>query len=123
MKKNQLLVFYDGNCPVFIKIVSYWKRLDFFSLISFVSFRNSLNIKNEKIELKEFEKEMFSRQINKYDYSSGLDSFIRIPILWVFLIPLYISKVLGVGDKFYSWFASKRKIIPQNACDDNCSIK
>lgn len=127
MKRNKLIVFYDGNCPVCIKIVSQWSKMDFFSLLQFISFRDSSNIKSERLELKEFEKEMYSRQVDKYDYSSGLDSFIRIilriPVLWALLIPLYLSKVLGVGDKFYSWFASKRKIIPQNSCDEQCSIK
>ena len=127
MKKSKLIVFYDGNCPICIKITRNWKRLDCFSLLHFISFRNPSNIKGEKILLEEFEKEMYSRQVDKYDYSSGLDSFIRIilriPILWALLIPLYLSKMLGIGDKFYSWFASKRKIIPQNSCEEQCSIK
>lgn len=118
--QNKLVVLYDGWCPLCIKSVGKLEKFNYFKNVEYKSFRD-----NQKLDWDKLEKKMHG-YINNKEYI-GLDTFIEIlkrsPGLWIFLIPLYISKILGFGNHIYEYIAKNRKIIPSNQCDmDSCNI-
>lgn len=108
-------------------ITQKWSNMDVFQMIKFKSFRQQENIQNLDIPVDKLELEMYCENIKKQKFYKGIHAIyqicLRIPLLWFFVPFLYISILLGVGDRIYKYIAKKRKIIPIGQCKENiCSI-
>ena len=125
MQSYKMIVFYDGWCPFCIKSVQRLKRMDFYGLIKFKSFRESGVIEDYQLDLRKLEKRMHSTDL-KGEIKEGIFSFIQISKrllpLWPFLPLLYLGLFMGIGQKVYDSIASSRSIIPSGKCDEECFI-
>jgi predicted DCC family thiol-disulfide oxidoreductase YuxK len=121
----KVVVFYDGWCPFCIKSVHRLKRMDYFGLIKYVSFRKEGVIKKYNLDLEKLEKRMHSKKLNG-SVKEGIFAFIqiskRLPPLWPMVPVLYLGQLMGVGQKVYDYIASNRSIVPSGKCDNECSI-
>ncbi|MBE5107217.1 DUF393 domain-containing protein [Bacillus thuringiensis] len=93
--------------------MTYQTEMDIFNLITFTSFRNYTDTKKEfGVPLNLLEQRMHSKKLNEQKYVAGIDSIIQIckrtPLLWVFLIVLYLGKFSGVGQLVYDFIAKRR---------------
>jgi predicted DCC family thiol-disulfide oxidoreductase YuxK len=120
--RSKLIVFYDGYCFLCVKIVNKWMKIDYLSLINFVSFRDEKSVLGETVDLNHFEKNMLSRIETEFNYYSGFDSFLkmtlRTPVLWLTLPIFYVLKILNIGDLLYNRVAKNRKIVPDHICKE-----
>lgn len=108
-------------------ITQKWSYMDVFQIIKFKSFRQEENIKDIDIPVNKLEVEMYCKNIKKQKFYKGIHAIyqicLRIPLLWFFVPFLYISILLGIGDRIYKYIAKKRKIVPIGQCTENtCSI-
>lgn len=126
LKKYRMIVFYDSWCPFCQNTKEQIKKLDFFDLIMFKSFREVQIQEEYNLEIEEVSKRMHSVSNNK-ELVSGISSFIdinkRIIIMWPFLPLLILSKYIGIGSFIYDLVASNRNIIPVNQCENlSCEL-
>lgn len=107
------------------RVVEKLSKFDTFYLLEFISFRDKQVVTQYKLNLADVEERMHSMSIHG-GLRSGIDSVIqlltRLPLLWVFVPFLIVSKWIGIGSRVYDYIASKRKIIPSNLCDEHCPI-
>ncbi|KEO77774.1 vitamin K-dependent gamma-carboxylase [Paenibacillus polymyxa] len=125
---KQILVFYDGWCPVCTNIKDNLYKLDYFRLLRLVSFRNSSLVQAYKLDVNELERRMHSFSMNDSSkIQRGIDSIAqictRIPYLWWAVPFIIIFKKMGIGGCLYDYIASKRKVIPVGNCDDLCELQ
>lgn len=57
-----------------------------------------------------------------YGYDSIFLIFRKIPVFWFFVPLLYLLKLANLGEVLYNELAIKRKIIPVNCEETNCSV-
>lgn len=129
LQPQKIVVFYDGWCPLCRKTIIMWGRLDTFGLLVFKSFRESEVIEEYKLDKNKVENRMHSIKVSNRRVVEGMDSFIqitkRIPLLWLFLIPMIVVNLIGLGQWSYDLIAKKRNIIPQGerGCNDqSCPV-
>ncbi|MFF2908248.1 thiol-disulfide oxidoreductase DCC family protein [Paenibacillus sp. NPDC057934] len=119
MKKKNLTVLYDSWCPLCTRTSKIINKLDVFSLIELVSFRDEKN--NYSVPLKLLEKEMYSFNSNNKFYS-GYDTLLQIawrtPLIIIYPILIFV-KLVKIGDSLYNYIARNRKIV----CDESCQIQ
>jgi predicted DCC family thiol-disulfide oxidoreductase YuxK len=120
-----IIIFYDNYCSKCTRFVKIIKKFDWFNLIIAKELRNSYHIREFKnIDIKMSKGKMASCIDNKwyYGYNSIFFIFSRLPIFWIIMPLLYILKITKFGKLFYNELAIKRKIIPLNCEENNCSI-
>lgn len=121
---NNLVIFYDGWCPICKHVKKNLQKFDWFKNISFISIRDPITF---DIPIEKLVSEMHCINEKNGKVFVGLDAFIqiciRIPIFFPLWLPLKILSIFKIGHKIYKYFADKRTIIPVNNCDDNCSIR
>ncbi|MRG85323.1 thiol-disulfide oxidoreductase DCC family protein [Salinibacillus xinjiangensis] len=127
MKKDILIVFYDGWCPLCQRAKQNIQKLDRRGQILFYSIREPTVFREYHLDGLHVEERIYS--IRKRDGSSfsGIYTIVeiakRIPRYRVFVPLLSMSIVLGFGQKVYDWIASKREIVPIGQCtEDGCPV-
>ncbi|UFJ62332.1 DCC1-like thiol-disulfide oxidoreductase family protein [Brevibacillus sedimenti] len=124
----QIIVFYDGWCPMCRRIMRSFRRLDYFGLLKFASFRNPQIIVRYGLVPQEVEKRMHSMKVASVDKKKvGIHSIVqictRLVPLWPLVPFLYLSEKIGIGSVVYDYIASKRNLIPVNHCgNDFCDL-
>lgn len=123
----QILVFYDGWCPMCRRIMRSMRRLDYFGLLKFTSFRHPQVIARYGLNPQEVEKRIHSMKVSGVnEKKAGIHSIVqictRIVPLWPLVPFLYLSGKIGIGSMVYDYIAMKRKLIPVNHCDDFCEL-
>jgi predicted DCC family thiol-disulfide oxidoreductase YuxK len=121
MKK--LIVFYDGWCPLCQKAKKSIESADKRKRIVLLSFRDPEVQDHFEIDLEKADKRIFSiNEINSKSYY-GIHTIVqiakRIPKFRIAVPFLYISILLGFGQKVYDYIASKRNIVPVGQCDEH----
>jgi predicted DCC family thiol-disulfide oxidoreductase YuxK len=121
MKK--LIVFYDGWCPLCQKAKKSIESADKRKRITLLSFREPKVLDQYELDQEEAAKRIFSiNELNGKSYY-GIHTIIQIAkriAKFRIAVPfLYISILLGFGQKVYDYIASKRSIIPVGQCDEN----
>ncbi|WP_242068189.1 DCC1-like thiol-disulfide oxidoreductase family protein [Bacillus thuringiensis] len=127
MRKQQIMVFYDGWCPFCTKTTKKIHKMDYLNLIDFVSFRDKGIIQENKLSIEKLEEMIHSRKKDAEDVKIGIYSFIqiskRVIPMWCILPALYVSVWFGFGQKLYKFIADRRIIIPSNGCNDSTECK
>lgn len=126
MRREKVVVLYDGWCPLCRKSVKNLKRFDTCNAISYKSFRDVENTKDYNVDISLLESRMHAFDKNK-KAKQGIDAFILIirymPLLWLTLPLLIIAQKFGFGQKVYDYIANNRKIVPVGQCDTNsCNL-
>ncbi|PTX60798.1 putative DCC family thiol-disulfide oxidoreductase YuxK [Melghirimyces profundicolus] len=126
LTRQEVTVFYDGWCPFCTKSVRTARKLDWFRLLHFVSFREPHVVKTHNLDPDRLEKRLHSTRDGRR-FCEGIDAIIqmgaRLPLLWPVLPFLLLSKWLGLGQRVYDAIAARRTIIPTGACDEHCSLE
>lgn len=127
MRKQKIIVFYDGWCPFCTKTTNRIRTMDYFHLVDFVSFREKGIIQENKLSIEKLEEMIHSKKKEAGDVKIGIYSFIqiskRIIPMWFILPFLYVSVWLGFGQKLYKFIADRRIIIPSNGCNDSTECR
>jgi predicted DCC family thiol-disulfide oxidoreductase YuxK len=114
-----LTVYYDGWCPACTRSVLWLDRLDLLSLVRFVSFRGLSSVDQRRAERRIVSVEGRGR------VREGMDVMLQIaarsPLLWVFVIPLLLIRLVA-GQRAYDVVASRRLILIPGPCGDHCSV-
>ena len=124
-KMKSIIIFYDNHCPNCTRFAINIKKLDWFNLIIVKKLRNSNHTgKFKSIDIEKAKRKMASYIDNKwyYGYKSIFLIFSKLPIFWIIMPILFILKITKFGELFYNELAIKRKIIPLNCEQNNCSI-
>ncbi|WP_054401849.1 thiol-disulfide oxidoreductase DCC family protein [Paenibacillus solani] len=139
---NQLFVFYDNWCPLCARTMRFYRKWDWFKRINFMPAREGEILEQFQVNQEQALKRMVAIKYSKKKNSGktadtakrpemllfeGIDTIYhmsrQIPILWVLVPFLYVSRILGIGTCIYDWIASSRKIIPIGQCEgDVCLI-
>lgn len=122
---KSIIIFYDNHCPNCTRFTKVVKRLDWFNLTIAKELRNLNHIGQfSSIDIKMAKEKMASSVDNKwyYGYDSIFLIFRRIPVFWVFVPLLYLLKTTNLGEVLYNELAIKRKIVPVNCGQTNCSM-
>jgi len=116
LRMQRVLVFYDGHCQLCIRSVEALQRLDFFSLLEFVSFRDPQVIVTHGLDARQLERRMHTKTLRTNDIQEGIDSVIQIAIrlipLWPIVPVLVVARLLGLGQRIYDFIARHRMILP-----------
>ncbi|WP_161491010.1 thiol-disulfide oxidoreductase DCC family protein [Anoxybacillus sp. UARK-01] len=128
MKKHgsKIIVFYDGWCPLCIKVKNNIKKIDFFNNIEMVNIREP-GIERYGIPLSSLEKHMHAKIIRNNKIVLGIFAFMAIASNVPLLMPLWpllkLSQMIGLGQRVYDFIAKNRIIIPVGNCERNsCNI-
>lgn len=126
LRRQEVTIFYDGWCPFCTRSVTTAKKLDWFRLLHFVSFREPGVPDRYELDPEQLEKRLHSTR-DGHSFQEGIDGIIqmgaRLPLLWPLLPLLILSKWLGLGQRVYDAIAARRRIIPTGGCDEHCSIE
>ncbi|WP_238552866.1 DUF393 domain-containing protein [Paenibacillus alvei] len=98
--------------------------MDYFRLVTCVSFRNSQVMEQYNLNQEEVERRMHSALLSDINSKAkGIDSIIqvskRLLPLCIFTPFLIISSKLGIGSFLYDYIASRRKLVPVGHCNEN----
>lgn len=125
VQNRRVTVFYDGWCPFCRKSVETARKLDWFSLLTFVSFRDPGVIERYGLSPEKVEQRLHSTADGRH-FRDGIDGIIqmssRLPLLWPLVPLMWIARRIGMGQKAYDFIASRRTVIPAGGCDDTCPI-
>ncbi|SCW71591.1 antimicrobial peptide system protein, SdpB family [Paenibacillus tianmuensis] len=123
---HHVIVFYDGWCPFCQASIRNLRKLDWFRLLHFVSFREPNVCNTFQLDLNKLEKRMHSKRKTEEKSHEGIYAFIqiskRLVPLWPLVPLLYLAAICGIGQKTYDFIASRRSIIPAGGCDDTCYL-
>ncbi|SMO77144.1 DCC1-like thiol-disulfide oxidoreductase family protein [Melghirimyces algeriensis] len=122
------IVLYDSWCPLCTGSINNIKKLDWFGVMDVASFRDEEVLSKYHISPEDAEKRMHMVLLKKGKTVNGIHSLIEIakraPILWWGVPVMYLGVWLGLGQRIYDFFASRRTIIPQGQCQGNvCRIE
>jgi predicted DCC family thiol-disulfide oxidoreductase YuxK len=128
LRMQRLLVFYDGHCQLCIRSVEALQRLDFFSLLEFVSFRDPQVIVTHGLNAQQLERRMHTKTLRTNDIQEGIDAVLQIAIrlipLWPMVPVLFVARLLGLGQKIYDFIARRRVILPSpSSCVDGQCLR
>ncbi|MBN2910419.1 DUF393 domain-containing protein [Polycladomyces sp. WAk] len=125
VQRHRVTVFYDGWCPFCRQSVTTARKLDWFSLLTFVSFREPGVIERYGLSAEKVEKRLHSTADGRH-FRDGIDGIIqmssRLPLLWPLVPLMWIARRIGMGQKVYDFIASRRTVIPAGGCDDACPV-
>ncbi len=121
-RRLELVVFFDGLCPLCTRSINWLSRLDLLSLVQFVSFREPGMVEHYGLDA-----ERAARRIQSLGRGGtvreGIDTMIAIAVrsivLWP-LLPLLLATRLITGQRVYDAVASRRVILVPGACDTHC---
>ncbi|MET3682914.1 putative DCC family thiol-disulfide oxidoreductase YuxK [Alkalibacillus flavidus] len=127
MTKFQIIVFFDGWCPMCQQVMKTINKMDLFNLVKSASIRNPQVLKEYQLVKEEVESKMHSKSLNAGEMKRGFESILQISTrlapLYVFIPFLVIGKYLGLGELIYDYIAKRRMIVPVNHCDESgCEI-
>ncbi|UFJ60203.1 DCC1-like thiol-disulfide oxidoreductase family protein [Brevibacillus sedimenti] len=126
VRAQRVIVFYDGWCPMCQASVRTLKKLDWFGLLRFVSFREPGVCDMYGLDPQKAEQRMHSRRVNDTVMRDGIHAFIqiskRLVPMWPISPLLCLANLLGIGQKAYDFVASRRTILPAGGCDDACYL-
>ena len=126
VQRQHMIVFYDGWCPLCRASVASALKLDWFSLIRFVSFREPGIIEQYGLDADKVERRMHSTADGRR-FAEGIDAVIqmasRLLPLWPAVPFLLLARWLGIGQRAYDFIAARRTIIPTGGCDKHCSLE
>lgn len=124
--RREVTIFYDGWCPFCTQSVNTARRLDWFRLLKFVSFREPGVPERFNLDPARLEQRLHSTGDGK-TFHEGIDGILqmvtRLPLLWPALPFFFLSRWLGIGQRVYDWIATRRTILPTGGCDEHCSIE
>lgn len=127
LASQRILVFYDGWCPMCRGVVSRIAAMDYFRLITCVSFRDDAVITEYSLVPEEVQLRMHSTKITSMKMKQGIHSVFQICCrllpLWPFVPLIHLFKIIGLGQFLYDLIAKRRLIVPVNHCTDACDIK
>ncbi|SET39271.1 Predicted thiol-disulfide oxidoreductase YuxK, DCC family [Salinibacillus kushneri] len=124
---QDLIVFYDGWCPICLKAKTKIEKNDKQHQIKLLSIRDPVIYKHYDLSGKNVEERIYSVRKSDGKAFSGIHTILeiakRLPKYKIFVPLLYMSIVLGLGQKVYDYIASKREIVPVGKCkDETCTI-
>ncbi|GAA5347145.1 putative DCC family thiol-disulfide oxidoreductase YuxK [Planifilum fimeticola] len=126
VQRRQMIVFYDGWCPLCRASVASSKKLDWFSLIRFVSFREPGVIQQYGLDADKAERRMHSTADGRR-FAEGIDAVIqmatRLLPLWPAVPLLLLARWIGIGQRAYDFIASRRTILLTGGCGKHCSLE
>ncbi|WP_432357038.1 thiol-disulfide oxidoreductase DCC family protein [Sporosarcina sp. UB5] len=122
-----IVVFYDGWCSFCRRSINSLSKLDYFSRIQFMSFRESEIIDQYQLDINKLEKRMGSIKMSNNKLEEGIYSINRIckniPLLWIFVPLISFASFIGLGHKAYDWIANRRIIMPTGGCNGgSCQV-
>ncbi|GAE95426.1 thioredoxin [Gracilibacillus boraciitolerans JCM 21714] len=125
--KYQILVFFDGWCPMCRQVMKTINKMDLFNLVKSASIRNQKVLNENQLVKEEVEIRMHSKSVIEGEMKRGFDSILqictRLVPLYVLIPFLLVGKFLRLGDLIYDYIAKRRLIVPVNHCDDSgCDI-
>ncbi|MFX3625302.1 MAG: thiol-disulfide oxidoreductase DCC family protein [Ectobacillus sp.] len=116
-----LTVFYDGWCPLCMKVAKRTKQLDIRNALEFVSFRERETVQTYRLTsslLLKMEKRLFI-----WDGKVWHDGIYacyalakHIPLYWPLLPFIKLSIWTKTGQRLYDFIASRRFIVPVGHC-------
>ena len=122
-KSSALTFYYDGECPLCVRVVIFLKHFDFLGAISYRSVQQIgaedtgiTDIDNEELLLNIYGKTKSGKilkGIDVYRYA-----FIRMPLLFWIGILLYVPGIYHIGNLVYGWVAANRNT--ERCTEDNC---
>jgi hypothetical protein len=117
-----LLAFYDGWCPACVRSVAWFRALDVFSLVEFVSFRERGVPEIYALDPERAAQRMISRDAAGR-IREGIETLTAIaarsPLLAPALLVLVPCRLLS-GQAAYDRLARSRLVIVPHACDAHC---
>lgn len=120
---KELLVFYDGYCPLCRGSKTAIQKTDWLHKVCFLSFREPNMIENYGLTHQNPEERICSIRLKDGKKFEGIDTIlqiaVRVPLYWIFVPFLYSAITLGFGQKVYDYIATRRKVIPVGQCDEN----
>lgn len=125
VRRFGLTVLYDGWCPVCSRSVRCLARLDLFSLVQFVSFRDPGNLDRYHADPVRAERRVLSSGPSGR-LREGIDVMIQIAVRSVLLWPTVPVLVLGrlvAGQRFYDAVAARRLVLVPGNCATHCAIE
>ncbi|GAA0496112.1 DCC1-like thiol-disulfide oxidoreductase family protein [Salinibacillus aidingensis] len=122
-----LYVFYDSWCPICRKAKAKIEKADKNHVIILLSIRDSSVYEEYHLTGKNVEERIYSIRNQDGKSFTGIFAILeiakRIPKYKPLVPFLYISIILGFGQKVYDYIASRREIVPTGHCnEDSCSI-
>ena len=126
-RKWAIAVIYDGDCPICVRIVDRWARsLDWLRLLGIASFRAPGFAPPPGVAPEDLEKRMYVTD-GDGTASGGIDAVwmvaTRLPLLWITLPIIWISRKLGFGRPLYDLVAANRMMLPIGHCDGSaCAV-
>ncbi len=123
-RRFDLVVFYDGWCPMCTGSARRWGRLDPLSLVHFVSFREPV-----VIELYGLDPARTARRIQSVAGSGmireGMDTLLAVAarsiLVWPLVPALFLTRML-TGQRLYDAVAARRLIVVPGACGGGCPV-
>lgn len=119
---HSLLVFYDGYCPLCRGSKKAIEKADWLHKIEFQSFREEGIMSEYNLYDKQPEERIYGFRLRDQRGYEGIQTILqiakRVPLYWVFVPFLYIAIKIGLGQRFYDFIATRRKIVPVGQCDD-----
>jgi predicted DCC family thiol-disulfide oxidoreductase YuxK len=122
LRAMRLTVFFDGWCPVCHKTRTLFECLDWFGVLSFVSFRDPQVVFAAQLDLARAEEriQVINATGKKLEGARAMAAMcVRVPMLAPVAPFIAVANGLGFGDRLYDWLASRRVIVAVN-CDDSC---
>ncbi len=123
-RRFDLVVFYDGWCPMCTKSARRWGRMDLLSLVHFVSFREPV-----VMELYGLDPASAARRIQSVvrggGILEGMDTLLAIAarsiLVWPLLPILWLARMLA-GQRLYDAVAVRRRIVIPGVCGGTCLL-
>ncbi len=123
-RRFDLVVFYDGWCPMCTGSARRWGRVDLLSLVHFVSFREPV-----VMELYGLDPARAVRRIQsaacRGTILEGMDTLLamvaRSILVWPVLPLLCLARMLG-GQRLYDAVAARRLIVVPGGCGGGCPV-
>jgi len=121
-RRWQVIVLYDGWCPLCTRSARGWARCDLLSLVHFVSFRDPGVLATYGLDA-----DRAARRIQVVTASGavkeGADALVaisgRLVVLWP-LAPLLVAVRLAAGQRLYDVVARRRRVLGPGACAGRC---
>lgn len=122
------ILFIDGHCRFCRRFAANVRRLDVANRVSIESFRDSTRYEAYGITAGALQNRMHLVVVGRTTIPlAGFDALRmlcwRLPLLWIALPVIGVVGGIGLGDTFYDFVASRRKIDSQGSCDESCSLQ
>lgn len=123
-RRLDLVVFYDGWCPMCTRSVHVLRILDLLSVVEYISFRDP-----GVVHYYGLDSERAARRIQALDrrgqVREGIDALIavaaRSPLMWP-IVPILVLGRGVAGQRFYDAAAARRVILVPGSCQSDCAV-